>query len=492
MFHVKQFMKFKGDKMKLKKAFALLLCTSFLSTILISCENITPSIRTNEPDEKIEEGQVSQLPPTEEYKGTDFTVAVTEDKRYLFIRDEESESIVGAAVEKRNELIKQKYGVNVKLKFINEYDAMNELKNAKTASLKYADLLCLPGETLVLLAENNLLYNLMSSTSFDIDAEFINSVDAKRIAVNNSLYMIYDNAAQYYDNSWVTFYDKGLILNAGLTDPAILAENGEWTWPKLQEYSELVAKNVMNKQSVDTATDIFGFSAYYDDTELPLAMWESCGIPMFGNTYRQEVAVTDNLNKVKEAVGVLKNVYKSKSRYILDKSEAENAFIKGRLAFFISELDYSANLEKETEQGNYKREWGLLPLPKLSIQQLSYCAFIDSKAYALAIPENIEDPTKSVMLLNAFCAASGDAIKDAVYDKYVNKFFRNNTSTVVLKTILNTEYFDMAALFGSQMGRVADISTELIIDAIAKDGVIDRPISDKKAGFIKFSKKNFQ
>ncbi|HBR32264.1 MAG TPA: hypothetical protein DD733_09305 [Clostridiales bacterium] len=134
----------------------------------------------------------------------------------------------------------------------------------------------------------------------------------------------------------------------------------------------------------------------------------------------------------------------------------------------------------------------MLPLPKLNVQQKKFCSFIDVNAYAISIPSNVSDPQKSITMLNAFCAASGGAIKKAVYDKYVNLFFQNNTSTVLLETVMDTKHFDMAALYGSAMSTVADISTNLIIGAIAENGVIDRPISDKLPGFTKFSQEKFK
>ncbi|OGO88361.1 MAG: hypothetical protein A2Y15_00900 [Clostridiales bacterium GWF2_36_10] len=477
--------------MILKKAFSLMICLIISAAMLVSCENVKPVINTSNPDGEEEEEQVSQLPSSEEYEGTEFTVAVPSEKYDLFIRDEESESIVGSAVEKRNQLINNKYGVNIEVKTVNINNVSDELKAAQEAGINFADLLCLPGETLVSLVNDKLLYNLLSSADFDIESMYIDTEDAKSITVNNSLYMLYDSATQYYDDSWIVFYDKDLIANAGLLDPAYLAENGEWTWEKFKEYSETVASAVMNKGTVDNATDIFGFSSFYSKSELPLAMWESCGVPMFGDTYRKEVAITSNLTQVQESTDTLELIYLSNSCFKKEGIDVTSAFLEGRLAFFVGKLNYAISLEEETQKGNYKREWGLLPLPKLNKLQSNYCTFVDPDAYAFAIPANITDATRSVTILNAFCAASGDSIKNAVYNKYVNKFFRNNTSTVLFKTILDTGYFDMAALFGSRTEKVADISTELIIDAIVNNGALERPISDKLAGFIAYSKENY-
>ena len=435
--------------------------------------------------ENKEREQVEHLPEKQEYSGTDFVVAVIDEKKALFSTDEVGESIIKSAVEQRNKLVTDKYGIVLEIKYVRANDVLTKMKAAQAAGTQYADLLCFPGDTLVSLADNNLLFNLISSEDFKITAKYIDTNNAKSVAVNNSLYMLYESATQYYDDAWVVFYDKGLISEANLTDPAALVANGQWTWGKFAEYAETVSYKVMNKGSPDLKTDIFGYSSYNNDTELPLIMWESCGTPMFGNTYLKKVSLDVSLTKLNDSVAFFKEIYTSKSRYPLDKSNALDAFSDGRLAFLMYKLEYAAALESSD------REWGLLPLPKYNEEQKSYYSFVDAKAYALAIPSNVSDPQKSVILLNAFCAASGEAVKEAVKTKYVNLFFQNNTSTVMLGTIIDTVYLDMAALYGSKMEKVSQISIDIVVNAITKNAPINKTITDLTPGFDKFSEEKF-
>ncbi|MDD4163727.1 MAG: extracellular solute-binding protein [Eubacteriales bacterium] len=484
--------------MSYKKITVTLLCGAILLTMLVSCENVSGISNAETSEKNIEEERVTELPESPAYEGTDFIIAVPEDRKPLFSSEEDSESIVKTAVYERNRLIINKYGINIDTKSVSAGKISEYMKDAETAGMQFADMLCFPGSTTVSLADQGFLLNLLSSPHFDINAEYIDTESAKSITTNNSLYMLYDSTTQYYEQSWVVFYDKKLITDRGLTDPAMLAATGEWTWEKFLFYSETIAEKVMNKGSPDLATDIFGFGAYDNDRELPLAMWESGGIPMFKDTYKNEVKLTDDLTGVKEKLDNLESIYTSKSLYPLAGTNVKKAFLEGRLAFFIGTLQFSAELTEameptpNSENTRYQREWGLLPLPKLNVQQKKFCSFIDVNAYAISIPSNVSDPQKSITMLNAFCAASGGAIKKAVYDKYVNLFFQNNTSTVLLETVMDTKHFDMAALYGSAMSTVADISTNLIIGAIAENGVIDRPISDKLPGFTKFSQEKFK
>lgn len=488
---------FKGDEMTNKKMVAWLICVVLLTTLLTSCENVMELSVAEVSEANAEEELVSELPETQEYVGTDFVIAITQEKLPLFSSEEDSESIVKAAVYERNKLVVDKYGVALTYKSVSSESIVEEMKRSQEAGMQYADLLCFSGETTVSLADRGYLYNILSSSDFNIDASYIETENTKNITTNNSLFMLYDSATQYYEDTWAVFYDKKLIEDNGLTDPSILTANDSWTWEKFKEYSELVAANVLNKGSPDLAVDVFGFGAYDNEYALPLALWESSGTPMFGDTYLKEVKITDNLVGLNEVANALELVYTSKSRFPLDEFNSQKAFFEGRLAFYIGTLKFSSVLDNAMEEyeeglGKYTREWGLLPLPKLSEAQENYCSFVDSEAAAISIPANVANPQKSITLLNAFCAASGDAIKEAVYNKYVNLFFRNNSSTVLLETMMNTAHFDMAALYGSGMDKVADISIDLIVSAIAENGVIDRPISEKTSGFTKFSEEKFK
>lgn len=499
MFHVKQ-SEMNGEIMdvKIKKRTFLLLCVLLLSVVLASCENVVAVNSTETSEKNVEQEHVETLPEMLQYAGNTFVLAAPDEKRNCFSTEEESESIVKAAAEKRNNLINEKYGIKIEYKSVSEETALAEMKAAAAAGTQYADLLCFSGETLVTLSDEDQLYNLLSSTSFNISAGYIDTEAAKNITANNCLYMLYSSATQYYDDAWVVFYDKGLISDTGMTDPAILAAKGEWTWDKFLEYSEYIAKNVMSKGSPDVAVDVFGFASPDNKYDLPLAMWESCGTPIFGKTYLQPVSLPEDISGISATVDKLETIYNSKSRFNLSGEAVEEAFAEGRLAFLINKLGYAASLaynhssDQQSVGTTENREWGLLPLPKSDKEQKNYVSFVDPEAYAFAIPANITDAQRSIIIMNAYCAASGDSIKEAVYKKYVNLFLENNTSTVLLQTVLDTGYFDTAALYGSRISKVAAVSTEAITLAIAENGPLEKMISTSKAKFDEYSQEKFK
>lgn len=460
----------------------------FFLVFLVSCENIESSVdqsTVSEEESLQDDEEASNLPVTRDFEDSEFVVAVSDEMAMAFSPDEEGENIVGAAVRKRNQLIEDKYNATLKTKLVNIDTAEEEIKNSLLSGTQFADLLSLPGNILASLVEQECLFNLLSSEDFNIENSYINTEAAKKLALNNSLYVLYDSTTQYFDNAWAVFYDKELMKNNGLSDPTLLVSSGDWTWDRFLEYSELIAYKVMTKGSSDLKTDIFGFGAFRPDTELPLVMWESCGFSMFGETYGQTVSVKADIDEIKEITDYMKNIYNNKSRYSLQHSDVSDAFDEGRLGFYIQKLEYCSAI------ADSEREWGIIPLPQLNKEQPNYCSFIDPKGPALAVPSNVFEPKKSIFLLNAFSAASDNSIKKAVYDKYVNLFLRNNSSTIMLEDIFSTLYFDPAALYGSGIESFSKATTDVVIEAIVNNGPIS--VMDKlKESFLEYSSEKFK
>lgn len=86
------------------------------------------------------------------------------------------------------------------------------------------------------IATNNLedISALMEDAQYNF--EDISQSLAANYIVDGKLY-----ALPWTSSPRVWFYNKDLIAQAGLEDPAVLAANGEWTYDKLYEYSEAIS-----------------------------------------------------------------------------------------------------------------------------------------------------------------------------------------------------------------------------------------------------------
>ncbi len=454
--------------------------------VLSSCENIVLTPEQSRPSiGKVEEQEVSSLPDKKEYEGYVYTIAVSDGTRESFFSSEEGESILESAVVARNSLVESKYGIEITEKKVKESNALSQVRDAQRAGGQFADLLCLPGEVLVPMAEEKLLYNLLATGQLNINSKYLDSDNIMNITANNSLYMLYDSAAPFYDETYVVFCNLNLIREMGLKDPSYLVWEGEWTWERFVYYAETVAHRVVNKESADVVEDIYGYGSYFGESNLVQSIWQSYGTPYFGNTYKKAVEAPSNTKDIMAIIGEIKGIMGSKSRYPLQGRDALKAFADGRLGFLFHKLDYSAAFDEDWN------EWCVLPLPKQNSTSKRYYSFVDPYGAALAVPAGVEDPERSIFLLNAFCAASGEAMKKAVLDKYINLFFRNNQSSVTLEIILDSAYVDFAALYGSKLKTLSDISTTLIAKAVLEKEDLPNRVERLRERFETFSREIF-
>jgi len=472
-------------KNRLAALFASLL---LLCAFIASCENVSllEDASSGTYSDGVSDTTSVDVESLLKYIGGEITIAVPESQQLAFSTNPNTDDIIGLTSMARNDLLAEKCGLELKIKTVSAENVLTELDAAQKAGLNYADILCLPAKTLSALADGEYLFNLLSSPDFKLDSNYINTTAAKEMAGNKTLYMLFDNATLFYDETWVVFYDKQLVSGTGLADPAKLAASGQWTWDEFIKYSEAVAQKVMSKGSPDTATDVFGFSSYNNTADLPLAIWESCGIPLFGETYGGPVTLKADAAVLKNSAKELQNIYFHKSRFPLQGEEAAAAFKKGRMGFFIYKLGFSAAL---VETG---RDWGILPLPKYSADQNGYRSYVDPNAYAFAIPANAANPQRSILALNMLCAASKDTMRKAVYDKYVNLYFTNNAATVMLNTIMDSVYFDFAAIHASGMPAIANVSTNVVIDAVSKKGSDFSFTNEALSAFEKYASEKFK
>ena len=473
------------------KPAAFLLCLLLSCSIIASCENVSlPESSTDSTSSATTSGGTSSptdsVDPSLKYVGGEFTIAITSEQQVPFSADPNTDDIIGLASLARNDKLSEACGIDLKYKVVSAETVSADMDAAKMAGVNYADILCLPARTLSKLADGGYLYNLLSSPNFNIEEAYINSQAAKSMAGNNTLYMLFDSSSQYYEETWAVFYDKQLVEGTGLPDPASVVKSGQWTWSEFIKYSEAVSQKTMSKGSPDTATDIFGFSSYNNTAELPLIIWESCGFKLFGDTFGSPVTFKADTAELNKHAKALQNIYLSKSRFPIQGEDAISAFKNGRLGFFVYKLGFSSALAQSG------RDWGILPLPKYTVEQTSYNSYVDPNAHALAIPATATDPNKSVLALNMLCATSKDSMKEALYNKYVNLYFTNNTSTVMLDAVMNSVYFDFATIYASGMPAIADVTTKIIVDVVSKKGSEYTLIPKTKTEFQNYAAKVFK
>lgn len=476
---------------------AMLLLVAFLTAV--ACENVEyieeSSKITAESSEDIYEKLESQLPPPldeseGEVKKQEFVIAT--DKKEVFINEEGASGSVNSAVDKRNNFLYQKYGAEIKVKEVKSADLTKSLKETLESGLHYCDVISASAKETVKLMNAGLLADMNTFSELDVTSDYFDNEDATRLATNNSLYMLVDPTVQYFEEEYVMYYNRDIVVKTAGQDPETLAMQGKWTWDTFNQVCRASAPGVYEHSTSDLQKDVFGYGAYYNVGTLPLVMWTASGQQMIGNTYKTAVTISMSVEAVQNAAKPLRDAYNTRGRLPLEGEDVANAFKNDRLAFMIHKFSYFYTLRNENLD-----KYGFLPIPKQNEEQKEYNCLLSSDARVISMPKTMEfqgdDRRRFVsVVLSATCAAGRETVKTAFVNEHIGTYLFNNEETVLFSMICDSATFDFATVYGSVIGEIRRPTTDAIVDYIEFGSALSSSISRGLTAFNKYSAEKFK
>ena len=450
----------------MKKKLLQFIAAAVCLVLLASCANVVmpePTVSVEKEESQIIEEILEQLPSLDESEAQEIAgqplMLFTSDE-VLFYGDEEAAGSVQNALLRRNDLLKEAYGMELKVITVPENEIADSIRLSIQAGAPMGDLLCYSAETTAMLWQNGFLKDMHSLPYFDLDMACYDSIAAGSLSYGNALYALPDPSARSVEDIYVLFYDRTLVENAGLARPESLVNAGTWTYSAFRSYAETVAMEVMNKESYDIALDVFGYGSHDNASFLPYTLWVSTGNKLFGAGETGAPAYAYDADTLTALLTPLQQVYDSRSRLPSEGEEAYTAFREGRLGFLVAKLDYLKELF-----ANSDRPYGILPLPKEEGDTRYYCP-MDSVGMLFSVPvTNITDG-KSGLSLSALCALGGLLVRDAEKETYLTLYAMDNDHACMLETVLDSGIFDFGTVFGQCDDSVEQLSTKLVAHAL--------------------------
>lgn len=448
-------------KKKLIQFISLLLCL-----LLVSCANVVmpeQAVSTEKGESQIIEDLLDQLPSVEESEAEAIVgqplLVLTPDE-ILFYGDEDAAGSVQNALLKRNKLLEEAYGMELKVLTVSENEIAGSLRVASQGGVAVGDLLCYSAQTTAMLWGNGFLKDINSLPYFDMDTACYDSVAAGSLTYGDAMYALADPSARCVDDMYVLFYDRTLVDVAGLARPEGLVNAGKWTYEAFCKYTERIALEVMNKESYDLAQDVFGYGSHDNASLLPYALWVSTGNKLFGAGESGEPVYAYDADTLTTLLTPLQQVYDSRSRLPSEGEDAYTAFREGRLGFLVAKLDYLKEL-----YANSDRPYGVLPMPKEAGDSRYHC-LMDESGMLLSVPTvNVSDG-KSGLSLTAICALGGLLVRDAEKETYLTLYALDNDHACMLETVLDAGLFDFGLTFGQCDDSIEELSTKLVSHAL--------------------------
>ncbi len=485
----------------MKRIIAILFAT--LMIFICGCENVSYEHSSDTPEsvEDVYEKLDDKLPTLDENENSgglptvpmiqNFKI-VTNDAT-VFSSSEQSPGIINSAVTQRNDFLRQKYGANITVFQKEEAVIADELKKAIESNSDYGDMLSVSAKKTVSLYLSGLLYDMNSLPNFNIENDYFDKNNAKKLATNNSLYLLADPTNLVYNDTYAMFYNRELIEDSGAENPVSLVKQGKWTWDKFLEISKIAAKDVFHKSGADIANDVFAYGAYYEEGTYPTVMWTSTGKSIIGNTYRAHVRMTMNSGEAEALGRKLKTYFDTKGKYPFQGDDALKAFKSGRLVFFCNKLDYIYAFSQDNDT---ESKFGVLPLPKLDESQEEYHCLVSNDARVISVPKTLENTTDSrkrfvSVMISALCATGGDTVCDAYVSSHISLYFSNNDEAIAFKTVCESITYDFSNVYGGSIKEIRNATTKAISDYIDFGSDISNSIERAKGSFDKYCKEHF-
>ncbi len=445
----------------LRRASAFLVCLSLVAAT--GCESKRPqSAEESEAPSTVITETESQTPEENvklldnlngKYKGRVFTIATT--NAYLFKNqngEEAQQSPLERAVTARMELLKKSFGLK-EIKIIvedSERDIKEKLRSAANKGSHYADMVCVSAELMAELTELGLLENMQTLPYVDFDANYMPFDSVHQQDVGGKMFFYSGDATLSLNSATVLFYNKTLLDKSDIK-PVSKVIDGSFTWNALIDMADEAAKQGCH--GIDTALD---------NEELLYSVYASAG--------NKFITIENGALKASYSSSTAKKVNEINAALFandrlcpvrVNQSDAINDFKQGETAFLVARLDSVAGISGKAENGSDPVKWGILPLPKLSASQKDYIAPVNDIASCIAVPKSCADSAFAGFMLNAFLAASTNGLDEGLKTTYINYYFWNNDSALMLNLIEDSLSYDYG-IFLSSLPDVYDISTRLL------------------------------
>ena len=451
--------------MKMKKIRALFFSLACVLLLLTSCsprqgsENNSLSTagtaQSGEEEEKCSD-LVRDL-PTSDFHETQFRIA-TDSAHLVFSSN--SESVVGKAYYLRNAAVEKKY--NVKLSLTDESGLptiADRIKTEALAGTDYCDLVLLESNRFQSLASPEILTNARSVPylNYRADGFFEKSLD--ETTLGSFTYGFCGDFTYEPEQTYAVFFNRSLLAQTALPDLYQLVRDEQWDMDNFLLYAEEVFSLCRaNKLSVS------GIVSPQSTEEMVNVFWAATGFSFFQNDYATRPALVYNNENTKNFITTLRNIFFRSTSYTSSSDTALTSFRNGESFFMIAPLSFAKEVK------GFGVDWGIVPIPKLDINQTATYSYMGNNHVIAGFANGSSNLTMSGMVTTALFAASKNLNQTLKVQSYLNLYLNAPQDAEMMERIIANPYFDPAAFFGQSSPAFKASTQTLLYRAISSEG----------------------
>ena len=414
---------------KFVRLVSLVLALLMMASVLVAC---TPDDKGNDEvtgggedtvattEAATEAVVVSKLPEKNfggaEYRilGTDATTPVFEN--FEVDRAEMPSDVVGVAVWTRNEALKAKYGLDV----VGTFNAFpdNVAKISLDSGDDLYDLIICKGWRMEEFAKEGQLVNLANLNYIDFENDCWIDYAVEQMTFGGRLYYG-TNKFLLADKhrTWAIWYNRELAreLNVGYLETEVF--EGTWTIDRVAEIAKTCAGEVDGSEGM-TSGDRWGLILSSPANWVPIAYGSGFRVSDKGvDDYPVMIGATDQMlsivDKIFDITTDMSTCFLAFTRPTADENTVNTSdiWIPGRGVLYTHCISFSSNLY------TVYFEYGVLPMPKWTVEQEKYFCFPDtSNGCLFSVPSTVTDIEKAGFGLQALSEES----VETTYKDYID------------------------------------------------------------------------
>ena len=298
------------------------------------------------------------------------------------------------------------------------------------------------------LFNEDMLISVSDFSVTDLSAEWWPATLEQTHSIDGKLYFLTGPImTTYYGDGSCLLFNKAVAEDYGIEAPYESVLDGTWTFDKMFEVASAIPLNSTGAGEYRYG-DPSGIAILFANG-MTITKFDDEGIPFVEKSLPAElVDLSDKFSVImgdESQTAITKyqgSTYENTSEKYGYESFDE-MFTDGKFLFYFAPTDQASALrEKDVE-------FGILPLPKASVDQKQYYSYADNwNARFCAVPKCTRDIATTDVVLEAMAALSLKHIRPAFYDKLLKGRSTHDTdSRAMLDIIFETKIYDIVDIY---------------------------------------------
>ena len=453
----------------MKRILSLVLAI-FLVALLVSCNN---GADTDAEKNAVELDSGAPAIPSDIDLSGDFNILIAGYRGNDFEGSFDDSTVVEYAIYQRNEIIKEKYGVNITNEEYLGYGSTSGSGNGfqkiytdyMSGNSNYDAAMIGTGDV-ANLAQNGILWDLSSLPYIDLTKEYWDQRANEDLAVAGKMFYTTGDIG-VVDNIYThaLLFNKGLINSYHLENPYELVRNNEWTLENFGKLVKQVGQDLDNNGIYDEK-DMYGLMIWNDPM---VAMLAGAGEKVASVNDSGEIELTLYSERVVNLYDTVQNivfdqqhVYNYQYDNVTGKKTNISTWDTNRFSVFNENrvlFNFGALSLVESHRDS-EVDFGILPYPKFDALQEEYGHVVSGfHTQFFCIPATA-NPVRSSAVAEILAYYGQEYLTPAYYEKTLcGKYVRDAESTEMLDIIFDSHVFDVGVYYdiGGYFDEIASV-----------------------------------